>query len=88
MKCKSCKAITVKDRKQFPKTLTTAQACETVKLAAKLQRMKNFFVPLSKKTLLQKSLKCTQNALEITHAFALKKHHHWKVVQSKKNKIQ
>ena len=38
MKCKSSNTITVKGKKQFPKTLTTAQACETVKLAAKLQK--------------------------------------------------
>ena len=38
MKCKSSIAITVKGKKQFPKILTTAQACETVKLAAKLQK--------------------------------------------------
>ena len=80
MKCKSSNTITVKDKKQFLKTLTTAQACETVKLAAKLQKDEELLSAIVKEDLIAKEFKM--------HVKCTKKYHHWKVVQLKKNKIQ
>ena len=88
MKCKSSNTITVKDKKQFPKTLTTAQACETVKLAAKLQKDEELLSAIVKEDLIAKEfkmhVKCYRDYIHI----CTKKYHHWKVVQLKKNKIQ
>ena len=57
MKCKSSNAITVKGRKQFPKTLKTAQACETVKLAAKLQKDEELLCAIVEEDLIAKEFK-------------------------------
>jgi hypothetical protein len=37
MKCKSSNLITIKEKKQYPKNITTISACESIKRAALLQ---------------------------------------------------
>ena len=57
MKCKSCKALTVKGKKQLPKNLTLTSACEQVKRAARLHNDNELLHIIAEEDLIAKEFK-------------------------------